>query len=336
MVPPTAFGVGVRRSSVEATLAPTPRAVVYREGTAALYHFERRDDAPAGPREPLLIVPSMINRWYVVDLRSGASLVEGLVARGIDVYCLDWGVPHDEDRYLEWDEVIARLHRAMRRTARHAGVDRVAVLGYCMGATLSAIAAALRPDRVAALINLLGPIDFSEGGYLARAVDRAWFDADAIADAGNVPARQMQAGFVSLRPTMQLAKWIGYLDRMHEPGARESFATLEAWAGDNIAFPGAAYRRYIQDLYQDNALLAGTHRVNGKRVDLGALRCPRLSIVAERDSICPPPAATALGGDVLRVPGGHVGAVVGSKAATTLYPAIATWLQERLSRHEAH
>src|SRR5580693_8703778 len=98
-------------------VAPTPRDVLWRDGSAALYRFRRPPAPPAAdgrapaaasvaavaPALPVLVVPSMINKWYVVDLRAGASLVEALVAGGLDVYCLDWGAARDEDRYLSWD-----------------------------------------------------------------------------------------------------------------------------------------------------------------------------------------------------------------------------------------
>ncbi|HTM21835.1 MAG TPA: alpha/beta fold hydrolase [Kofleriaceae bacterium] len=307
-------------------LMPTRAAVVSSEATARLLRFERPADAPAPPRLPLLVVPSMINRWYVVDLRPGASLVGALAAAGHDVFCLDWGIAEAEDRYLTWDDVVDRLGRAIARVRRVTGAPQVGLLGYCMGATLAAIATALQPERVAALVNLAGPIDFSLGGCLRAMVDPRWFDADAIADAGNVHPVQMQAGFVALRPTGELAKRVRGID-----------PALDAWASDNIPFPGEAYRTYIRELYQDNRLISGGHRVRGRAVDLREIRCPLLVIVAERDAICPPAAATALidhcrsaDSSVLSVPGGHVGAVVGSRASKQLYPALAAWLRERL------
>ena len=81
-------------------LAPTPKDTLFRDGTAALYRFRRPEGAPAGGGLPLLLVPSMINRWYVLDLRRGASMADALVRAGIDTFCLDWGTPEDEDRYL--------------------------------------------------------------------------------------------------------------------------------------------------------------------------------------------------------------------------------------------
>jgi polyhydroxyalkanoate synthase len=265
-------------------------------------------------------VPSMINRWYVLDLRPGSSLVAALVGAGLDVFCLDWGAPEDEDRYLSWDDVLARLGRMVRRTMTTVGADKLGVLGYCMGGTLSTIYTALHPGQVAALANLAGPIDFGKGGALAHMVDRRWFDADAIADAGNVAPAQMQAGFAALRPTLDIAKLVSMPDLVADPAAQTSYRALEAWASDNIAFPADAYRTYIKDLYQGNRLVAGTHRALGRAVALGAITCPALAIVADRDQICPPAAATALLEHVstkdtttLRVPGGHVGAVVGGR-----------------------
>jgi polyhydroxyalkanoate synthase len=289
-----------------------------------------------------LLVPSMINRWYVLDLREGASLAAALcspqpLAQGLDVFCLDWGVPEDEDRHRTWDDVIARLERAMRRVLRETGADRLGVLGYCMGGTLAAIATARNPDKVAALANLAGPIDFSQGGLLAELVAPSHFDAAAVASAGNVAPSQMQSGFSALRPTSALAKLVGYADRKDDAAFREGFRSLETWASDNIPFPAAAYVTYIRELYQENRLLRGEHAVLGRRALLEDITCPVLAIVADKDTICPPDAATALIGasrskdtKVLRVPGGHVGAVVGSKAAAVLYPAIRQWFTEKL------
>ena len=321
-------------------LAPTPRTTIATHAATRLYRFRRPDvplaDVPATGM-PLLLIPSLINRWYVLDLRPGASLVEALTNAGIDTFCLDWGTPHDEDRYLDWDELQVRIRRAVRRVRRMTGAARVGLLGYCMGGTLAAIHAALHPDEIGALVNLAGPIDFSRGGRLAHMVEPSWFDAGAIADAGNVSASQMQSGFVALRPTLELAKHFARAELGDDGEARIAFDALEAWSADNIAFPAEAYRRYIRDLYQQNQLVAGDHRIAGEPADLARITAPVLTIVADRDHICPPAAATALNErcssavrDVLTVPGGHVGAVVGRRAAAEMYPATTAWLIEHL------
>ncbi|MBL8604402.1 MAG: alpha/beta fold hydrolase [Myxococcales bacterium] len=321
------------------TLAPTARDTVFADGTARVYRFRRAEGAPAAPRRPVLLVPSMINKWYVLDLRKGASFVEALVAAGHEVFVLDWGTARDEDRDLTWAEVIARLARVVRFVRRSMGVDRVGILGYCMGATLSSIYTALHPTEVAALVNLAGPIDFSYAGLLRDMVDARWFDPAAVAAAGNVSPSQMQSGFTAMRPTLTVAKWFTSPDRLVDKRARDSFYAIDTWSGDNIPFPGAAYETYITELYQQNALVHGRHYVGGRRVALDAITCPVLTIGSERDTICPLAAATALHQHVgtrdvtvLTVPGGHVGAVVGSRASAALYPSTAAWLRDRLDR----
>jgi polyhydroxyalkanoate synthase subunit PhaC len=315
-------------------LAQTPRDIFTLEGGAKLYRF----GGAKSVGKPLLLIPSMINRWYVLDLRAGASLVEALVSAGFDVWCLDWGIPEAEDRYLDWEMVIARLGRAVRRVKREAAADKIGILGYCMGGTLTTIYAAQHPDDFAALITLATPVDFERGGQLRCMVEPRWFDADAVADAGNVQPMQMQAGFVALRPTIDFGKFMSMPDLATDAKAREAFMALDEWASDNIPFPGEAYRRYIRELYQENQLVEGTHRVGGKPAKLSAINCPTLVITASRDAICPPGAATALldhisssDKEVLEVSGGHVGAVVGSRAARDMYPALIRWLQPRLA-----
>lgn len=309
-----------------------PKDAVCEDGSATLYRFR----GASSEGVPVLLVPSLINRWYVLDLDEGSSVARALVDGGLDTFVFDWGAAADEDRWLTWDDVVARVARAVRRTMRITGQSSVALLGYCMGGTLAAIHTALAPQSVRALVNLAGPIDFSEGGLLRHMVDRRWFDADAIADAGNVAPMQMQMGFTALRPTLSMSKLVRTIDKAHDPVAQRRMDVLEEWASDNVAFPAAAYTRYIGDLYQANELVSGEHRVAGRRVDLGDITCPVLTIVADSDTICPPAAATALvdhaGSDdteVLRIGGGHVGAVVGSAAQRHLYPTLTAWLRER-------
>ena len=162
---------------------------------------------------------------------------------------------------------------------------------------------------------------------------------DAIASAGNMSASQMQSGFIALRPTSQIAKLVSMIDKAMDPVAMESFKALDTWASDNIPFPGAAYATYIKELYQQNLLVAGKHHVLGQRVDLGKITCPVLTVVTDKDAICPPGAAMGLNDHVgstdkelLTVSGGHVGAVVGGKATKVLYPALGAWFKRKLHR----
>jgi polyhydroxyalkanoate synthase len=289
---------------------------------------------------PVLLVPSMLHQWYILDLHPGASVAAALSrTTPWETFCFDWGVPEDEDRYVEWDDIVARLDRVVRFVKRSTGAPKVALVGYSMGATLSAIYAALHPESVAALVNIAGPIDFSESGRLGKMVDPRWFDAAAISSAGNISAQQMAAGFLALRPMDVFSRWVRAADELSDPAARAATAALETWANDTIPFPAAAYVTYITELYQQNQLARGEHRVAGQRVDLSRITCPHLSVIADRDGVCPEASTTALGPltrstvkDVLKVPGGHVGAVTGPQAERELYPHLVAWLTKHATR----
>ena len=334
----------------QAEYAPTPKDTVYRDGRGSVFRFrggsanegetlgrEHQETSPrASTHVPVLLIPSMLHQWYVLDLCEGGSVVSALSkSTPWDTYCFDWGVPEDEDRFVEWDDIFTRLERAIRFVQRSTGERKIALVGYSMGATLAAIYAALRPDHVRALVNIAGPIDFSDSGRLGAMVDARWFDAAAMASAGNISALQMASGFMALRPFELLAKARRTADELYDPAARAASKALDAWANDTIPFPAAAYVTYIQELYQENRLVRGEHYVRGERVDLARITCPHLSVVAERDGVCPAASTIALGTysssavkDVLSVPGGHVGAVTGAAAATQLYPPLVAWLTE--------
>lgn len=312
-----------------ADIAPTPKYSVYEDGCSHLYRFRGKGQGTV----PLLVVPSLVHRWYVLDLHERASLTESLLGASPATFCLDWGIPEDEDRFVTWDETVMKLARAVRRVQRDTGSGRVALLGYCVGGTLAGIFAALYPREVAAFINLAGPFDFAHAGILSALTDKRWFDPYAMAAAGNWASLHPQAGLPFTRPTSPLATWVNWLDSLHDAAGRDVGA-LEMWSGGHVPFPASAYATYIHEFYQENKLIDGRHRIHGERVDLGRITCPVLTVVAERDTICPPPAALALNDrvtsrvrDMLYVPGGHVGAVTGNQAPKVLYPAIADWLR---------
>src|SRR5687767_10279617 len=125
---------------LHARVAPTPKDTIWRDGKASLYRFRRGHGAVSGSEAaravtthvPVLLVPSMINRWYVMDLREGASVAAALSggpdgATPWSTYLLDWGIPEDEDRYVTWDDTVARLDRVVRFIQRKTGAPSVAI-----------------------------------------------------------------------------------------------------------------------------------------------------------------------------------------------------------------
>lgn len=322
-------------------LGSTPHDVVHTENKLRLLHYRPRPEGLASAT-PVLLVPSLINRHYVLDLMEGQSFVEWMVARGHDVYLIDWGTPGDEDRFLSLDEITDRyLGRCLRVVTRRAGTQKAHVLGYCLGGTLATMHTAVRPQRVASLVALAAPIDFHDGGILSAWTRCKSFDLDALLEAeGNVPWPIMQTAFHMLRPTLAVAKLVRLFDRGDDAHFLEGFLATERWGNDNVEFPGEAYRKWLGELYRDNALVRGELRLGGEPVRLGAIECPTLVVTFEADHIVPAHGATVLARHIssehrrlLSLPGGHIGAVVSRRARRSLWPQLsAFWLEHDPAR----
>ena len=314
----------------------TAATVAFAENKWRLLHYEPRPEGPAY-RHPVLMVPSLINRHYVLDLMPGKSLAEWLVARGHDVFCVDWGTPGPEDRYVDLRDIVDRyLGRAVRVATRLAG-HRPHLLGYCMGGTLAAVHASLYPDRIASLATMAAPVRFDGDGLLERWTKTRGFDVDALVDAtGNVPWQLLQSSFHMLRPTNNLTKLVNLIDRAWSDPFLDGFLALETWANDNVSLPGAFYRAWICDFYRDNRLWNRTLTVCGQPADLAVITCPVLAVSFEADTIAPAAACDALVDIVaasdkraVRLPGSHIGGTTSSAAAKKLWPLLSEFWSAR-------
>jgi polyhydroxyalkanoate synthase len=310
----------------------TPADVVFAENKWKLLRYRRSE--PPRFRTPVLLVPSLINRHYVLDLLPGKSFVEWLVARGHDVYCIDWGTPGDEDRYLTFDDVCDRtIARAIKRT----GAERAHVLGYCMGGTLAALHASVHPESFASLIALAAPVRFADAGLLGAWTQSSQFEPQAMVDAlGNIPWQLLQSSFHMLRPTLNLSKMVALVDRAYDDEFLDGFLALETWGNDNVSFPGECWRTWVDELYRGDAFARGTFALSGRPARIEGVTCPLLVVTFEHDTIVPKQSASDLyeragsrDKHALHLSGGHVGAVVSRGACKKLWPLLAEFWEAR-------
>jgi polyhydroxyalkanoate synthase len=320
----------------------TPSEVVYAENKLRLLRYLPSVDSPS--TVPLLIVPSPLYRYSILDLVPGASLVAYLIAQGLDVYLVDWGRPGREDRYVTFDQYInGYLRRIVHRVRRQSGQQRINLLGYGLGGTMTAIFTALysRPgataEYVANLVLLLAPINFHDDGLLSQWTRKGRFNVDLVVDTmGSMPADLMRASFRMLKPTAQIMQKLTLATQVGDGEAAQDLMALQSWLTDDAPYLGEAYRKYIKDCYQENYLVHGKLVIDGERVDLARISCPLLIVAAAQDRICPPASATVLAElvsstdkEVLELPGGHISAIAGPRAPDHLWPALAAWLIPR-------
>lgn len=316
-------------------LAASPAEVIYTKDRLRLLKY-----TPEVQRHetPILFVYSLINRYYILDFLPGRSLIGFMLEQGFPVYCIDWGKPGDEEAELGWDHYLGRyLRRCVRKALRDSGAPDLTMYGYCMGGLLALAYVALYPEGIRNLVVQATPVDFSHAGILADWTRADHFNVDTLVDVhGNIPPALMEGAFQFMDPVGIGQKWETFAQNLDNRSFATVFLALEHWASDNIPFPGEVYRQYIKDFYQTNRFMRGEMEIGGRRVDLGAIRCPVLTITASKDTIVPPESAEVLpelvGADdtrVLRCECGHIGLATSSKGRRLYWPQVAGWIGER-------
>ncbi|MFO0903374.1 MAG: class III poly(R)-hydroxyalkanoic acid synthase subunit PhaC [Pirellulales bacterium] len=324
--------------SMRTQVSPTPHDVVYEKDELKLYHYQR--ESPAKVREPVLVCYALVNRPYILDLQPKRSVIRRLLEAGLDVYLIDWGVPSAADRTMGLHDYIdGSLRRVVDVVRQRASVERLNLLGYCMGGTMSTIFTAVHPEAVRTLSLMAAPIDFSGDESLLHLWTKAeYFDVDRLIDAyGNCPGSFLQATFSLMKPVQNfIEKYTGFVENMHDDKFLENFFAMEKWTNDNIPVAGETFREFVKCFYQRNQLIKGEYRYDGKLVDLKRIACPLLLLAADHDHLVRPESTFALADVVgstdvqkMNINAGHVGLAVSSKAHQKFWPAAAEWIVKR-------
>jgi polyhydroxyalkanoate synthase len=341
-----AYEAGVRIASGKQTakVAQTPKETIWTLNKTSLYHYYPQAPAEKRKRVPLLLVFALINKPYIFDLRPGGSFVEYMVRQGYDVYLVDWGTPGPEDAELTFDDyALEYLPRAIRRMQAHIGQRDFSMLGWCIGATLSTIYAAMRPDDgLKNLLLLTAPLDFSNRqamGPFPKWLAPEYFNVEMITQlsGGNMPSEFIDTGSKLLKPIENyVGNYVRLLDNLDDEKIVESWQAMNTWVTDGVPFAGAAYRQLVNDLYRGNKLMTGQWQMRGRTVDVANIKASLLNIIARQDHIVPPCQSDtimdAVGGadkHQIVVPGGHIGIMAGSGARKGLWPQLDAWLAER-------
>lgn len=324
------LGVGAQMSC-KAAASPRPvlgAPVIWRQGSAALRDYGVEEGYP------VLVIPSLINRAYILDMGESQGFLRFMAEQGLRPFLLEWDDPVDDEHdFTPQDYVTKRMLPACQYV--HSVCDQPPLLlGYCMGGVLALALAGLSEVKGVAL--LATPWDFHVPDFTRIDADEGQIALleKMLSQCKTVPADMVQSLFYYLHPSLVKEKL------MLLAGLRESagpMRLIERWANDGIAMTVPTAKTCWFDWVQHNALVRGNWLVDGKAPSPCSLDIPMLFVMPERDRIVPPSSTQALidqlqqAGkifEILRPDTGHVGMIAGLRAPEKMWEPCVAWLKQ--------
>ena len=311
-------------------------AAVWSEGSTRLLKYASTSGAP---KADLFVIPSLINRAYVLDLSSRSSFMRWLAARGFNGYLVDWGRPGPAEQNFDLTDYIAgRLGRAFHAIANR--TERPTLLiGYCLGGDLALAHALRHQNAVSGLALLATPWDFHAADAIgARAIS-------AMADAfvpqldllGELPTDFLQLLFYTLDPLLGFRKFQTFAKMDQSSDRALDFVALEDWLNDGVPLTARVAQECLGDWYGNNTPAGGSWQIDGQPVSPSALSIPSIAVIPAHDRIVPPESAMSLARSLpdchtISPQAGHIGMMAGRNAEATVWRPLETWLAAQCAK----
>lgn len=319
----------VTRADLRIPVATTPGETVARWGSATLWRYAPPWGGDDSNRPAVLLVHALVTRPWILDLVSERSLVRYLLARGHDVYLLDWGDPGPAEAAFGLTEAVEVLLGAEAVVRRTGTARRLHLVGYCSGASVvTARLAATDHADVASFTAVAASIGAS-GGMAAWVADPAFRPAWLLDGRGLVPAPLIREAFHWMRP--RALRSVLARARTRDPRRAAIADALTRWLWEQRRLPGQMLFDLVHLARTDDLSSRGRATVAGLAMDLTTIDTPVRLVVGSRDHLVPPSSSLVLNrfaaADTVVADTGHVGLLVGSAGPALTYPAVSDWIE---------
>lgn len=324
-----AFIEGINSYITQPYERPKSQSVVSKKiGCVTLYDY-------GGDGTPILMVPSLVNPYYILDLMPGRSFAAFLKEQGYRPFLLDWGSPEEAETDYGLGAYIEQRLEPMLRHVTAKVMGPVPVIGYCMGGTLCTALTVRNPSLISKLVLLAAPWNFDTKRPLAgrqNAVEMLDLVED-LPPGSDVGVDLLQTFFTNVDPTLSDRKFRAYRDGKYQDEEADFFSAMEVWANNGPALARGSAIECLGDWYRDNKTYKGSWAIGKYRIVPENIKCPVLVAAPKSDRLVPQESAFAIVSGLSDAtkhepPSGHIGMVVGNRAKAGLWKPVFEWLKK--------
>lgn len=300
------------------------RPVVWSQGAARLLDYS--DEGASGPI--ILVIPSLINKSYVLDLKTDQSLLKYLTRQGVRPFLLDWGEPGLAENEFGLDEYFLTIVKPAYDFLKSQG--KVSVIGYCMGGLFATALAQSQPS-IQKLILLATPWDFSQhpkplSGYFETILTH--LDQSS----SDLPPEVLQLLFYGLQPGKILEKYMNFRPLKQSTPTDETFVALEDWVNDGVALTNRVARQCFSDWFDNNLPAQDLWKIGSMMINPSAIAQPTYIVNGKFDKIVPMASSKKLADKIKKsefhiVPFGHTGPMASPRAEKDVWEPMLKWLK---------
>jgi class III poly(R)-hydroxyalkanoic acid synthase PhaC subunit len=303
----------------------------------------------------VFMIYAPINRYHVLDLSSQRSIVSKFLSAGFDVFLLDWGEKQSEKNKPTIKDYIHYIDKSIEQIQKITNQSKINLYGYSWGGTLAIIYTALYNNKIKNLILQSANYDFDKDDTVIAEWMRSFPADEFLNEFKEMFGHLIDLAFLMRNP---IAHGFDVLKYALDMGENEPFkfaqnlVKIRAWINNTPDLPGALFKQFAIDLYQNNLLFKnrlvlkeeGIEDNNKleKRVDLKNISIPILNIVADKDDLVSSKSSIPItehkdnngfisskDKKLIEFPSNHVELCISYKAHKDLWPQVINWLKER-------